>query len=112
MIETGQAPNLIRDVMNSLSTMQNYYPWNAKTLVEWLNDEFCFNDFQKLEDTLNIPKHIAKAWLTEPFPSITLAQIRLIAQYRGWKLDQMIEWLELKPAHVQELIDYDISQRN
>ncbi|WOD41677.1 hypothetical protein [Nodosilinea sp. E11] len=40
-------------------------------------------------------------------PSITLADIRAIAQYRGWSLQQTIDWLEIKPAHQEALLAED-----
>ncbi|MBE9157385.1 hypothetical protein IQ265_11195 [Nodosilinea sp. LEGE 06152] len=89
--------------------MQNHYPWNTTALIEWLKQEPCYHEKQRLEAMLNIPKHSIKSWLIDPTPTITLAQIRAIAQYRGWNLNQMIDWLELQPAHVKELIDQDMS---
>ncbi|MGB3309138.1 MAG: hypothetical protein WA939_09680 [Nodosilinea sp.] len=58
---------------------------------------------------MNIPRRHIKSWLIDPSPTVTLMQIRAIAQYRGWNLNQMIEWLQLQPAHVKELINQDIS---
>ncbi|MFQ4138674.1 hypothetical protein PGN35_020405 [Nodosilinea sp. PGN35] len=89
--------------------MQNYYPWNTQALVEWLNQELRHHEKQDLEAKLNIPRPTIKAWLTGAAPTITLADIRAIAQYRGWNLDQIISWLGLQPAHVQELINQDIA---
>ncbi len=90
--------------------MQNYYPWNTQALVEWLNQELIHHTKQDLENKLNVSRHTIKAWLTESSPIITLANIRAIAQYRGWNLDQIISWLDLQPAHVQELINQDITE--
>lgn len=89
--------------------IQNHYPWNTQALVDWLRDEFNSCAKQDVESKLQIPRQVLRSWLTEPSPPITLAQIRLIAQYRGWNLDQIIAWLGLQPAHVQELIDQDTS---
>lgn len=94
--------------MNSCPT-RNYYPWNTSALVEWLKQELRHHEIQSLEATLNIPRRHIKSWLIDPSPTVTLMQIRAIAQYRGWNLNQMIEWLQLQPAHVKELINQDIS---
>ena len=90
--------------------MQNYYPWNTAALLEWLKQEPFYPERQRLEALLKLPRNSIKSWLVDPTPTITLAQIRAIAQYRGWNLNQMIDWLELQPAHVKELIDQDISE--
>ena len=90
--------------------MQNYYPWNTAALLEWLKQEPFYPERQRLEALLKLPRNSIKSWLVDPTPTITLAQIRAIAQYIGWNLNQMIDWLELQPAHVKELIDQDISE--
>lgn len=90
--------------------MKNYYPWNTQVLVDWLNQEFKQNNSSDLEAALNVPVSTIKSWLTESSPRITLADIRAIAQYRGWNLEQSVSWLGLRPAHVQELIQQDISE--
>lgn len=35
---------------------------------------------------------------------VNLGEILAISQYRGWSLYQTLRWLELKPAHIEELI--------
>ncbi|MGG6238956.1 hypothetical protein ACQ4N7_09975 [Nodosilinea sp. AN01ver1] len=90
--------------------MRNYYPWNTAALLEWLKREPYYHERQNLEALLKLPRNSIKSWLIDPTPTITLAQIRAIAQYRGWNLNQMIDWLELQPAHVKELIDHDMSE--
>lgn len=89
--------------------MQNYYPWNTQALVDWLNQELRYRTRQDLEAVLNVERQVIKSWLTKPSPAITLVHLRAIAQYKGWDLDQTISWLELQPAHVQELVNQDIS---
>jgi hypothetical protein len=42
--------------------------------------------------------------LSSPVPTITLSDLRAIAEYRRWSLQQTMGWLELKPAHMEELI--------
>jgi hypothetical protein len=92
--------------------MQNYsyYPWNTGALVEWLKQELVYRDQRNLEASLNIPRHRFQAWLREPMPTITLAHLRAIAQYRGWSLSQTIDWLELQPVHVNDLMNADASE--
>lgn len=90
--------------------MQSYYPWNAEVLVRWLKEELHHHGKQHLEDALKIQKQVLRSWLTAPLPAITLAQIHAIADYRGWSVNQVIEWLELRPGHVQELAAQNISE--
>jgi hypothetical protein len=89
--------------------MQNYYPWNTQALVDWLNQELRYRTRPDLEAVLKVERHVIKSWLTESSPAITLTHLRAIAEYRGWTLDQTVSWLGLQPAHVQELINQDIS---
>ncbi|WP_017299219.1 hypothetical protein [Nodosilinea nodulosa] len=89
--------------------MQNYYPWNTSALLEWLKQELNHHGKQALGAKLNIPRYVIQSWLSEPSPTITLSQIRAIAQYKGWNLTQIIDWLQLQPAHIQELMNQDAS---
>ena len=83
--------------------MQSYYPWNTNALISWLKQELVHHEKQHLEAALHIQRHVIRAWLSDPIPTITLAQIHAIANYRGWSVNQVIDWLELRPGHVQEL---------
>lgn len=89
--------------------MQNYYPWNTQALVDWLNQELRYRTKQDLEAVLGVERHVIKSWLTKPSPAITLTHLRAIAEYKGSSVDQTISWLGLQPAHVQELVDQDVS---
>lgn len=92
--------------------MQNHYPWNTKALIDWLRQELDHRDKQTLASKLKVPRYVLQAWLYDPAPTITLAYIRAIAQYRGWNLNQIIDWLKIQPAHVQELINQDSPAAN
>jgi hypothetical protein len=88
--------------------MQSYYPWNTNALVKWLKQELDHHEKQHLESALQIQRHVIRAWLSEPMPAITLDHIRSIAQYRGWQVNQVIDWLGLQPSHVQELMQQNV----
>jgi hypothetical protein len=85
--------------------MQSYYPWNTEAFVSWLRQELTQHDRQSLAAALRVPRHVLRAWLIEPIPLLTLAHLNEIAQYKASNIDQVIEWLGLQPAHVQELMD-------
>lgn len=90
--------------------MQSYYPWNTNALMEWLKQELDHHDKTYLQAALRIQRHVIRSWLSNPIPTITMAQIWAIADYRGWSVNQVINWLELQPSHVQELADQTISE--
>ncbi|MBE9138439.1 hypothetical protein IQ254_14785 [Nodosilinea sp. LEGE 07088] len=90
--------------------MQSYYPWNTEAFVSWLRQELTHHDKQSLAAILRVPRHVLRAWLTEPIPSLTLAHLRAIASYKAWNLNQVTEWLGLQPAHVQELMDQAVAE--
>lgn len=89
--------------MTFCTTMQSYYPWNTEALATWLRQELRHHEKHNLETRLKIQKHVIRAWLTNPAPPITLAHIRAIAEYRGWHVNQVIDWLQIRPSHRQEL---------
>ena len=86
----------------------SYYPWNVQVLASWLRLELTNHPSPRaLANVLQIPSHSLRAWLSHGTPSITLAEIRAIAHYRRWTMQQTIAWLALKPAHVEELLAQD-----
>jgi hypothetical protein len=86
----------------------NYYPWNVQTLATWLRLELrTYRSPRALAVTLQVPSSSLRAWLSSPLPTITLSDLRSIAEYRRWSLQQTMGWLELKPAHMEELIAQD-----
>jgi hypothetical protein len=89
--------------------MQSYYPWNTNALTKWLKQELNHHEKQHLEAALHIQRHVIRSWLSDPIPTITLAQIHAIADYRSWPVNQVIDWLELRPGHVQELASQNVS---
>lgn len=84
----------------------NYYPWSTQTLVNWIHSEACpSRDLQAASNQMQLPYQRVQAWRTEPLPKITLQDIRAITQYRGWNLNQTLQWLEITPAHFKELVE-------
>ncbi|MBD2111254.1 MULTISPECIES: hypothetical protein [Cyanophyceae] len=85
-----------------------YYPWNVQVLVEWLRLELRHHGSSRdLSTALQVPSHTLSHWLQSSLPTVTLQDIRCIAQYRGWSVRQTLRWLELQPAHVDALIVED-----
>lgn len=83
----------------------NHYPWNVQVLVDWLKLELTYQpDLRTLATKLSIPSPVLGQWLTSATPVITLVQLRAVAHYRGLSLEETIQWLDLKPAHVADLI--------
>ncbi|MGB3136839.1 MAG: hypothetical protein WBG38_07860 [Nodosilinea sp.] len=82
-----------------------YYPWNVDILVSWLKLELtCSGSFRDIADALQIPPHILSGWLRGSMPAIGLSEVLAISQYRSWSLHQTLRWLELKPAHIEEIM--------
>ncbi|TVQ08189.1 MAG: hypothetical protein EA368_12310 [Leptolyngbya sp. DLM2.Bin27] len=89
-----------------------YYPWNVENLAGWLKLELTYHgSMQALAAALQLPTHVVRAWFQSALPTITLHQVRHIAQYRRWSVQQTLQWLELKPAHVDELMAQAASDR-
>ncbi|MFQ4134875.1 hypothetical protein PGN35_001005 [Nodosilinea sp. PGN35] len=85
-----------------------YYSWNVQALVEWLKLELNHHKSSRdLSTALQVHPTILSHWLQASLPTITLQDIRCIAQYRGWSVRQTLRWLELQPAHVDALIVAD-----
>ncbi len=85
-----------------------YYPWNVQVLTDWLKLEITYQgNLKDLAAALKVPPHVLNNWLKDQMPTISLPQVRNIAQYRSWSVRQTLDWLELKPAHVEELIAQD-----
>jgi hypothetical protein len=86
----------------------SYYPWNVQVLIRWLKQELTAQgNLRDLATALQVPIPVLMDWFKGAMPIITLQHIRGIAQYRGWSVQQTLGWLELKPAHVEELIAQD-----
>ncbi|MBE9141042.1 hypothetical protein IQ254_28235 [Nodosilinea sp. LEGE 07088] len=86
----------------------NHYPWNVNVLATWLQLELRSHESpQALAIAMQVPFPSLRDWLSSPASSITLAEIHSIAQYQSWNLQQTINWLGLKPAHVESLIAQD-----
>ena len=84
----------------------NYYPWKVTTLVDWLKDEVSiYGSMQALSKRLAIPPQILNQWLRGLNSHITFSQIQAIAKYRGWSLQATSDWLEIRPAHWQEILN-------
>lgn len=87
---------------------KSYYPWNLQELVVWLKEEQSrCQGFQALASTLGIPQQTLLAWLRGTNTDITLEQLCAIARYRGWSTQVTVQWLEIKPAHWQTLLEND-----
>jgi hypothetical protein len=85
-----------------------YYPWNVQTLVSWLKLELSYHsDMRSLAAALQLPVPVIRDWFRGGVPTITLQQVRHIAHYRRWSVCQTLQWLELKPAHIDELVAQD-----
>lgn len=83
----------------------NHYPWNLQVLVDWLNLEVSKGIAPKtLANNLQIPLPTIQAWQTQSIPTIELAHVVAIAQYRGKSVIQTAQWLGIKPAHFEALL--------
>lgn len=83
----------------------NYYPWKITALMDWLNDEISAQgSIQILSKQLSIPPQTLSQWLRGLNDHITFSHIQSIARYKGWSIQATADWLEIKPAHWQELL--------
>lgn len=85
--------------------MQDYYPWKIRILRKWLDQEKAkYPETRSFSNALGIQSHTIRDWSVQPLPTITLDQLQRIAKYRKWSLQQTFEWLELKQAHIEFIL--------
>lgn len=83
----------------------DFYPWNVRALVEWLQLEMSYHpNRQDLAEKLDLPYSVLRHWLTSANPTLELNHLHAISHYRRQSLTSTIAWLELKPAHVEALL--------
>ncbi|NJL47112.1 MAG: hypothetical protein HC929_05875 [Leptolyngbyaceae cyanobacterium SM2_5_2] len=91
----------------------SHYPWNTKVLIDWLRQELTYyDDMRALAVSLNLRPHVVRSWLTSPMPTITMSQVMAIANRRRWSVQQTIQWLGLQPAHVEDIMAEDKTNRS
>ncbi|HEY9735302.1 MAG TPA: hypothetical protein V6D06_03435 [Trichocoleus sp.] len=84
----------------------NHYPWKSQNLITWINQELTHSKTPEvLASDLKIPAHTLQEWAISPAPTISLEDVRAIAQYRGWGVDQTLDWLGITPAHWDEMLN-------
>lgn len=83
----------------------SYYPWNTRALSDWIKSQLSTGKtLVELSNSLQIPQYILREWRVLPSVNITLGQVQTIARYRNWSFDRTVEWLGIRPAHLEELI--------
>lgn len=92
--------------------MVNFYTWNTQALVNWLRQELSTGiKPDDLCEELCASRSVFQEWMVLPFPEITAEQICAIAHYRHQDCDTVIEWLGIKPAHMEELLERSLRKR-
>lgn len=81
-----------------------FYSWNSHHLISWLELNFQTRSAYKISRALGIPIHRIQAWRTHPMPPISLDDLRAIARYRGWDLEQTRQWLSIQSSHFEHLV--------
>jgi hypothetical protein len=88
-----------------------YYPWKLDNLVVWLNEERPNYESSKLFSlALGIPMATLRTWTVRRLPSISLADLRSLADYRQCSISQLSEWLEITPEHLELLAQVETEQ--
>lgn len=83
----------------------DYYPWKAKTLVDWINTEkLKYKSPSEFARAIGISLDVLLSWTVSHEPIITLEQLYLLASYRNWMLAEVLSWLDIAPAHLDYLI--------
>ena len=86
----------------------DYYPWNVQVLIAWLKLELtCRDSLRDLAAALKVPHQVLNSWFKDVMPAISLQHIRNIAEYRNWSMQRTLDWLDIKPAHLEELIAHE-----
>ncbi len=90
--------------------MQNFYPWNIEGLRNWLRQELSFyKDMEAFSNSLDVDTKILRIWLesrkNDFAVPITYDHIIAISKLRSFSVKETMNWLNLKPQHVQELLN-------
>jgi hypothetical protein len=90
----------------------NYYPWNVSKLAYWLRGERArYENTLELSEQLGIPVEKIYRWMRERSLAIALVDIQSLAKYRKSSIQELLAWLEIKPAHWELLLEESETQR-
>lgn len=83
----------------------NHYPWNIQALVTWVKQELARGKtLETLAGDLQTSPDVLRDWTMSPAPLIGLDEVRALAHYRGWGIDQTLQWLGITPVHWEEML--------
>lgn len=85
--------------------MAAHYPWRVWELRAWLESEMKAGpkNTVTLAQELKVSHGQIWQWLALTSEAITLDVLKSIAHCRHVSLDETVQWLDIKPAHLAEL---------
>lgn len=95
--------------------MAVYYPWKVWILRDWLNTEVRRkraesnsakqSGISALAKDLQISDQVIWKWLINSSEFISLGELQAIARYRGTSVNDTVQWLGIRPAHFNEMVE-------
>lgn len=78
---------------------QVFTNWNKQALIDWIElEKIKGTDFRDLEAALKLNYGALDWWRTGLVSELTPQNLQAIAEYRGWPLSQIQEWLGISSA--------------
>lgn len=76
--------------------------WNKQALIDWLEQEHAKGiDYRNLEAALRLNYGALDWWRTGMAESLGPSELQALADYRGWSVAQVQQWLGIKPTSEQ-----------
>ncbi|MBD0269067.1 MAG: hypothetical protein ICV77_12335 [Cyanobacteria bacterium Co-bin8] len=76
---------------------QVFTNWNKQALIDWIElERVKGTDYRNLENALRLDYGVLDWWRTGLVNELTPAHLQAIADYRGWSLAKVREWLDIK----------------
>lgn len=86
--------------------MNRHYPWHFHKLGSWISLRLYLGESaENIADELRISPRVLQEWTVLPFPNLKLEHIHSIAHARGWSIDKTVQWLDVKPEHLEVLTE-------
>ncbi|MBD2257019.1 hypothetical protein [Pseudanabaena sp. FACHB-2040] len=76
---------------------QVFTNWNKQALIDWIElERVKGTDYRNLENALRLDYGVLDWWRTGLVNELTPDHLQAIADYRGWSLAKVREWLDIK----------------
>jgi hypothetical protein len=76
---------------------QVFTNWNKQALIDWIElERVKGTDYRTLENALRLDYGVLDWWRTGLVNELTPGHLQAIAEYRGWSIAKVQEWLDIR----------------